>query len=278
MSKSILVTGGTGKTGSRTVEQLRAKGFVPRIGTRSPKKADAVRFDWSDASSFADAFENVGAVYLVAPTDTVDSLGAMQPGLDAALAAGVTRFVLLSGSSLEEGGPMMGAVHAWLRSNAPEWVVLRPAWFMQNFSELHHRDPIRDQSAIYTATGSGCIGFIDADDIAATAAAVLVAPTVGNTDYILTGPEAISYDVVAATLSEQLGRPVEHKKLTIDELAERHENMGLPAEYASTLAAMDAAIADGSEDRVTDHVLELSGKKPTSIAEFVKRNLAAWKS
>lgn len=125
---------------------------------------------------------------------------------------------------------------------------------MLNFSELHHRDPIREQSAIYTATVSGRIGFIDADDIATTAASVLVAPSVENTDCILTGPEAISYDVVAATLSEQFGRPVEHKKLTVDELAERHENMGLPAEYASTLAAMDAVIAEGSEDRVTDHV------------------------
>eukprot|EP00903_Cladosiphon_okamuranus_P001951 g1949.t1 len=255
MTKTILVTGGTGKTGSRVAEQLRETWGEPRIATRNPSAETHVRFDWSDASTFAKAFENVGAIYLVAPTDTVETLAAMLPGLEAALAAGVKRFVLLSASSLEEGGPMMGAVHAWLRNNAPEWVVLRPTWFMQNFSELHHRGPIRDESAIYTATGDGRIGFIDAADIAACAAAVLVAVEVENTDYILTGPEAISYDDVAEALSKQLGRRVHHNRLTVEGLAARHCEHGLTEDYARTLAAMDGAIAGGSEDRVTDTVL-----------------------
>ncbi|MFA3919166.1 ergot alkaloid biosynthesis protein [Ruegeria hyattellae] len=276
MTNTILVTGGTGKTGSRVVEQLKANGVVPRVGTRSPKRANDVRFDWKDPSTFADAFDGVRAVYLVAPTDTVDSLGAMQPGLEAALATGVSRFVLLSASSLEESGPMMGAVHAWLRTNALEWGVLRPTWFMQNFSEQQHHDPIRDEGAIYTATDDGRIGFIDANDIAACAAALLVAPSVENKNYILTGPEAISYDVVAETLSNQLGRQITHHRLTVDGLAARHRDHGLPDEYATTLAAMDGAIASGSEDRVTDHVLHLSGRAPTSFADFVRQNLGAW--
>lgn len=276
MADTILVTGGTGKTGSRVVEQLRGKGVSPRVGTRSPKNENEVRFDWKNPSTFNDAFKGIEAVYLVAPTDTVDSLGAMQKGLEAALAAGVNRFVLLSASSLNEGGPMMGAVHAWLRSNAPAWVVLRPTWFMQNFSELHHRDSIRDESAIFTATGDGRIGFIDAKDIAACATALLVAPSVNNTDYILTGPEALSYDVVAETLSNQLGRQITHHRLSVDGLAERHQSLGLPQEYAKTLAAMDDAIAGGSEDRVTDHVQALTGLAPTSMSEFVRQNSAAW--
>jgi len=276
MTNTILVTGGTGKTGSRVVEQLKRKGVSPRVGTRSPKGENEARFDWKDPSTFAGAFEGVGAVYLVAPTDTVDSLGAMRPGLEAALASGVTRFVLLSASSLEEAGPMMGAVHAWLRANAPEWAVLRPTWFMQNFSEQQHRDTIRGESAIYTATDDGRIGFIDANDIAASATAILTAPSVDNTDYILTGPEATSYDVVAETLSNQLGRQVTHHRMTVDELAERHQKLGLPEEYAKTLAAMDGAIAGGSENRVTDYVLQLTGRAPTSLTEFVRLNLGAW--
>ncbi|WP_372572634.1 ergot alkaloid biosynthesis protein [Ruegeria jejuensis] len=278
MANSILVTGGTGKTGSRVVKQLRAKGLAPRVGTRAPQSEDEARFDWKDTSTFSDAFEGVRAVYLVAPTDTVDSLGAMQSGLEVALDSGVTRFVLLSASSLEEGGPMMGAVHAWLRSNAPEWAVLRPTWFMQNFSELHHRDPIRDESAIYTATDDGRIGFIDAGDIAACATALLVTPAIKNTDYILTGPEAIAYDVVAETLSSQLRRQIIHHRLTVDELAERHQSHGLPAEYAKSLAAMDGAIAGGSEDRVTSNVLKLTEALPTSIDQFVQQNLDAWRN
>ncbi|MET1413440.1 ergot alkaloid biosynthesis protein [Roseibium sp. HPY-6] len=276
MTKPILVTGGTGKTGRRVAAELQENRIVPRIATRNPTDKAHQRFDWSDPKTFAEAFENVGAVYLVAPTDTVDSLTAMRPGLETALKAGVNRFVLLSASSLEEGGPMMGAVHSWLGDNAPEWVVLRPTWFMQNFSELHHRGPIQDQSAIYTAAGHGRVGFIDAADIAACAAAMLTAPKVKNTDYILTGPEAVSYDDVAQILSQHLGREIVHHCLTVDELAERHRKNGLPDDYAATLASMDDAIAAGSEDRVTGSVLRLTGRAPISMSEFVQKNLGAW--
>lgn len=276
MPETILVTGGTGKTGSRIVAQLRAKGLFPHVGTRTPRDQDDVRFDWRDATTFDAAFSGIEAVYLVAPTDTVDSLETMRVGLETALSAGIQRFVLLSSSLLEEGGPMMGAVHAWLRDNAPEWSALRPSWFMQNFSELHHRDTIRGQSAIFTATDDGRVGFIDARDIANCATAVLTAPYITNTDYILTGPEAITYDKVAEVMSHLLGRQITHHRLTVDDLAERHRNNGLTTEYAATLAALDGAIAAGSEDRVTGYVLRLTGREPTSLSEFVEQNLGAW--
>ena len=278
MFEHILVTGGTGKTGRRVAKRLHANGLTPRIATRSPKGEDAVRFQWQDPTTFDDAFRGIQAIYLVAPTDTLDTMGAMQPGLEAAISAGVKRFVLLSASSIEEGGPMMGAVHAWLRGNAPEWAVLRPSWFMQNFSEGQHLAPVLDDSAIYTATRDGCIGFIDAEDIASCAAALLTAPRVENTDYILTGPEAISYDAVAEVFSRQLGRTIEHKRLTREGIAQRFLDLGFPENYANTLAAMDDTIAGGSEDRVTGNVKALIGREPTSVDTFVERNANIWKN
>ncbi|PCI05151.1 MAG: ergot alkaloid biosynthesis protein [Hyphomicrobiales bacterium] len=276
MFEHILVTGGTGKTGRRVTERLRAEGLTPRIATRSPKDEDAVRFQWQDPTTFEDAFRGVQAIYLVAPTDTLDTMGAMQPGLEAAIEAGVKRFVLLSASSIEEGGPMMGAVHGWLRANAPEWAILRPSWFMQNFSEGQHLAPILDDSAIYTATQDGCVGFIDAEDIASCAAVLLTAPKVENTDYILTGPEVISYDSVAEILTRQLGRTIEHKRLTREGIAQRFLDLGFPESYANTLAAMDDTIAGGSEDRVTGNVKVLTGREPTSVDTFVERNVNIW--
>jgi ergot alkaloid biosynthesis protein len=278
MFEHILVTGGTGKTGRRVAERLRTKGLTPRIATRSPKDESAVRFQWQDPTTFEDAFQGVQAVYLVAPTDTFDTMNAMQPGLEAAIRAGVKRFVLLSASSIKEGDPMMGAVHAWLRANAPTWAVLRPSWFMQNFSEGQHLAPILNDSAIYTATQDGCIGFIDAEDIASCAAALLTAPRVENTDYILTGPEAISYDVVAKVFSRHLGRTVKHKRLSREGMEQRFLELGFPDSYANTLAAMDDTIAGGSENRVTGNGRALIGQAPTSIDTFVERNVNIWKN
>lgn len=278
MSKHILVTGGTGKTGSRIVDQLRAKSILPRIASRNAKGADFVRFQWQDPTSFKAAFSDIKAVYLVAPTDTFDSIGAMQPALEFAREVGIVRFILLSASSLDEGGPMMGAVHAWLRGNAPEWAVLRPSWFMQNFSEGQHLAPIRDNSAIFSATQGGRIGFIDAEDIASCAATLLLAPEIENTEHILTGPRSNSYDEVAEVFSRHLERRVNHMRLSVSGITKRFISLGFPEDYATMLAAMDETIASGSENRTTDTVRELTGQEPCSLDAFVRNHRECWLS
>ncbi|AJQ94208.1 ergot alkaloid biosynthesis protein [Gynuella sunshinyii] len=278
MINNILVTGGTGKTGRNVVEQLQQQGFIPRIATRNPMAPDTVRFDWKDPSAFQDAFEGIDAVYLVAPTDDFDSLGAMQNGLSAALDAGIKRFVLLSASSLEEGGPMMGAVHAWLRENAQQWAVLRPSWFMENLSEGQHRNSIKMESTIYSATQHGRIGFISAQDIARCAATLLTSPQVENNDHILTGPEAISYDHIAEILSRHLGKTIQHKCVSTAELAKRFRNLGYPEDYADGIAAMDEAISIGSENHISTNVKAITGISPVSMNTFVQNNIEAWKN
>lgn len=275
MSDLVLITGGTGKTGSRLALALHKRGLEARIASRSAGGEGAVRFDWRDETTFAAALDGVSAIYLVAPTDTSEPLDVMRPFLDRALQTGVERFVLLSASSLEAGGPMMGAVDAFLRERAPEWMTLRPTWFMQNFSEGPHRVTIRDENAIYSATENGRVPFIDAADIAAVAAAALLG-SLPNRDAILTGPQTLSYDEVAAILSQISGRSIAHYRLSESELSARYEAQGLPPQYAPILAKMDTSIARGAENRVTDEVKTITGQAPASFESFAHTVREAW--
>ena len=277
MADNVLVTGGTGKTGRRVADLLRGRGIPARVATRSPAAADQVRFDWADADSFAGALESVRAVYMVAPTGAAGLLDAMRPFIDQAIGAGVARLVLLSSSMLEEGGPLMGAVHAYLKAEAPGWTALRPSWFMQNFSEHQHVETIRTEGRIYSATQDGRVPFIDAGDIAAVAVEALLRDDFGNGDLILTGPETLSYDEVARLISASSGRPVAHHRLTLQELTSRFQAIGIPAEFAQALAGMDGAIAHGAEDRITDTVEAVTGRRPKTFAEFVLENGSRWK-
>ncbi len=276
MTDSVLVTGGTGKTGRRVADLLRGRGIAARVGTRLPVSSDQVRFDWTDAGSFADAILDVRAVYMVAPTGAADPLDAMRPFIDKAIGAGVARLVLLSSSMLEEGGPLMGAVHAYLKAEAPGWTALRPSWFMQNFSEQQHLDTILAEGRIYSATEDGRVPFIDAGDIAAVAVEALLDDDFGNGDLILTGPETVSYDEVARMISVSSGRPVAHHRLGLEELTSRFEAIGIPGAFAQALAGMDGAIAHGAEDRVTDTVEVVTGRRPKAFAEFVRENGSRW--
>ena len=275
----ILITGGTGKVGRRIAAQLRDSGVTPRVATRQVRRPGEVRFDWADPGSFDAALRGVGTVYLVAPPSTAGgTLAAMRPFLDHAMSRGVGRFVLQSASALEAGGPMMGAVHTYLRAHAPRWAVLRPTWFMQNFSEQQHLPTIRDEGAIYSATGDGRVAFIAAEDIAAVAARALTEPAFPDRDLVLTGPQPLSYDEVAAVVAGVIGRPVVHRRLQESELACRFAQGGMDAAHARTLAAMDTAIARGSEDRVTDGVRAVTGRSPGDFRAFAEANADVWRA
>lgn len=262
---TVLVIGATGTVGAFVAEYLSAAGEQVSAAARR----GAVRFDWYDRSTWDTALAGVDRMYLIAPADDSDPVAAMRPFLIAARDGGVKRAVLQSGSPVKEGDPGLGRVHTAVAETFPEWAVLRPSWFMQNFSGNHlQSESIRRRGEIVSATGSGRVGFIDARDIARVATTVLTSDVAMNRDAILTGPEALSYDDVAAILSRVSDRSVRHVLVTAERLAKIFESGGMPAEYATALAAMDAAIATGAEDRVTDEVLRLTGTAPRPFEAF----------
>lgn len=274
---TTLVIGATGTTGSRTAAQLIAAGHRVKAASRRATPlpgAKAVRFDWYDPTAFDDALADADRVYLVPPIGDPDPAAVMLPFLRRARAAGVARAVLLSSSAIPEGGPAVGAVHRALPGLFEQWAVLRPSWFMQNFTGTHaHADSIRDQGTIMTAAGTGRVGFVDADDIAAVAVQALTQDRAPDADLVLTGPEALSHDDIAALVTEVTGRPVVHRSLTYDAMRDRLA-MSIPAEFAAMLAGMDRAIAEGAEDRTTDTVQRLTGRPPQGFRAVAERELA----
>ena len=269
MSTLVLVTGGTGKTGRRLASQLRAKGIPHRIASRTPK-SDECHFDWDQPRTWDPALANVSAAYLVAPSAASDTATTMIKFIQRAIERGVSRFVLLSASLLPAGGPAMGQVHFWLQQNASQWTVLRPSWFMQNFSEGQHLASIRDENAIYSAAEDGRVPFISADDIAEAALTALTRDTALNADFVLTGGELLTYDDVADRIGKVVGRMISHRRLSTSELAARYRLLGLAPIHAQGLAVMDAAIAAGAENRLTSGVQQLTGNSPITFDAFLK--------
>jgi uncharacterized protein YbjT (DUF2867 family) len=270
---TTLVIGASGTTGSRIVAQLVAAGHGAKAASRSATPvpgAAPVRFDWYDPSTYAAALDGADRVYLIPPPADSDPAAVMMPFLRQARAAGVHRAVLLSSSAIPEGGPAVGSVHRALPDLVEQWAVLRPSWFMQNFTETHaHALSILEQGSILTATGSGRVGFIDAEDIAAVAVHALTGEHAPGTDLVLTGPEALSYDDIAAIMTQVTGRLVVHRSLSYEQIRDRLA-AEIPEEFAAMLAGMDRAIAEGSEDRVTDTVQRLTGRPARTFRAFLE--------
>ncbi|MET7987709.1 MULTISPECIES: NAD(P)H-binding protein [unclassified Streptomyces] len=275
-TSATLVIGATGTTGSRVTAQLAAEGHRVKAASRKATPVDgaeSVRFDWNEPATWDAALDRVDRVYLVPPIGSSDPAAVMLPFLRQARARGVRRAVLLSSSAIPAGGPAVGQVHEELPGLFREWAVLRPSWFMQNFAgHTPHARGIREEGAIRTASGDGRVGFIDAGDIAAVAVRALTDEQAPDTDLLLTGPEALSYDDVAAIITEVTGRPVEHRHLTFEELRDRWA-AEIPLEFATMLAGMDRAIAGGAENRTTDTVQRVTGRPAGTLRAFVEREV-----
>ncbi|WP_433701100.1 ergot alkaloid biosynthesis protein [Nocardiopsis sp. CA-288880] len=272
---TVLITGGTGNTGRPLAETLRSRGADVRVASRRPGPG-GVPFDWADPGTHARALAGAEALYLVPPPLTVDPMPAAGPFLAAARAAGVRRVVLLGSLAELPGVPGAAELGRAVRS-FPEWAVLRPSGFMQNFTGAHPvAAGIRERGEIRSATGGGRLGWIDSADIAAVAAEVLTAPGPVADDHVLTGPESFGYTEAAAVIAEAVGRPVRHTPAPVAELVRRNLDAGMPEPFASALVGVDSGIARGDEDRVTDTVHRLTGRPPRAFADFVRAHRKEW--
>jgi len=69
---------------------------------------------------------------------------------------------------------------------------------LENIAEQdNHVASIRDESKIYSASGDGRIPWISADDIAAVAVQILTRADLPNTEFLILGPELLTYDDVS---------------------------------------------------------------------------------
>lgn len=166
-------------------------------------------------------------------------------------------------------GPMMSEVSRYITGLGVEYAILRPTWFMENFSEQQHLPTIRDEDMIITATGEGRLPFVSAEDIAAVAFRALVDEKSHDTDYLILGPELFSYDEIAEMFTRALGRKITHLKITEEQLSAGMEKWGVPADYGKMLAGLDTVIKEGKESRLNDVVLKVTGRPPKKFEVYL---------
>ncbi|KAJ3509540.1 hypothetical protein NLJ89_g5172 [Agrocybe chaxingu] len=276
---TTLITGGTGKTGGRLAKLIHAAGHPFLIASRSgtaPEPFKAIKFDWFDPSTFEIPFKadpKIDKVYLIAPTGVLDLLPLVKPFIDLALSKGVKRFVLLTATLSEPGGPGLGKIHEYVASLDVEYTVFRPTWFIENFGALYAHG-IRENNEISSVTKNGRIPLIGADDIAKAAFDALFAEKSPNTDYYLVGPELFSYDEVATLFTEVLGRRITHKHLTDEEEQALFQSFGLSEEYAAMLNAGEGVVASGSEEAFVGTNKTVTGTY--TLRQFIEANKQIW--
>ena len=256
----------------RLVPRLAERGVTVRAVSRK------TNFDWARPETFPPAVAGVDAVYLIPPAFIADATPMVRPFLVAAKAAGAARVVVVSSLGVEfphepkTSGRI--ALERCVQDSGLEWTVLRPGGFAQNFSESFMLPGVR-QGTVVSATGTGAVAFIDADNIAAVAAAALTEPGHASATYALTGPSALTFSEAVAIISKVSGRPVTHRAISGDEFAAMLAGFGLPPDYAAILVRDQRGIAEGAGARVSDVVARIT--TPITFAQFAERAAQSWR-
>jgi uncharacterized protein YbjT (DUF2867 family) len=272
---NILVLGGTGKTGSRVARKLTKLGLSVR--TAAPNGAD-VRFDWDDPATHSPALADVDRVYLVAPVLRTDFAGQVSAFLNLAEAAGVRHVTYISAFGIDQVPPQWVAHRAveldLMGRGAITHSILRPAWFMQDFSETFLK-PVDD--VITVPTGDGAEAFVDAEDIAAIAAVTLASPDAhAGAQYAPTGPQALTVREAAEIIAGVTGKPMKHSDIDRNAWIDGTVAAGVPAVYGEMLRMLTETIASGHGSRPNNDIQNVTGMPPISFADFARRTAQAW--
>lgn len=278
--KRILVTGSTGNLGRAVVAALKTRGVHVRAAARNLSKlapdpgVEPVRFAYEDRSTHAVAVQGVDGLVLIAPPLDAEAPEKLNPVIDLAKAQGVRHVVLVSALGVDavEQAPLRVIERHLMASGVP-WTILRPNFFMENFSAGFLAPMVR-QGVMALAAADGKTSFISVADIADVAAVALERGLVSK-ELNLTGPEALDHATVATILSKVIGKPVAYRAIPEEAMLDATRATGMPESAVQYLGVLYRAVRAGHAAAVTRDVETVTGRKPITFEEFARRNRAA---
>lgn len=274
----ILVTTPSGKVGQELVAILARSGATLRLGAHTPEKTRAVfpglevvRLDHADPATHAAAVAGVDALYLASPGDFPSA--PEKALVDAAARAGVKKVVKLAAMGIEHSDNPLRQVEEHVRASGLAFTFLHPTWFMQNFTTSLAGG--LKAGTLAEPAADGKTAFIDARDIAAVAARVLLEPGHEGQTYVLTGEELLSRADVARLVGAEVGRSITYLPVSDEQFRAAVKGV-LTQSYTDLMSWLYSAVRAGQTEVVTTTARQLLGRPPTTFAQFVKANRASW--
>ncbi len=284
MQKRTLIIGATGNVGKELVKLLPSAGIPFILGVRNVQKAKEmfepghtlVPFDYDQQDTYKPALEEVEKLFMVAPPIAEGALHKAYTLIDAAQKVGIKHLVFISASAIEVDAQLpLGQIEKYITQSSLPYTILRPTWFMQNFSNW--AATTAGTGAFYLPAGEGKAAFIDTRDIAMVAAKVLADGAYLNQTLLLTGPQLLNHNEVAQAIGQAIGRQVAYIPVKDEDYIATLIQYGQSKEFAEFLVYIFSMIRDGKEARNTTTVEEIIGRKPVSITQYAQEYAHSWK-
>lgn len=270
MQEPTLVLGATGKIGRRVVAKLQSGGLPVRAASRRGE----MRFDWFDRTTWQPALDGVRAVFLAMPEEVVP----VQEFVDQAVAAGAQRLVALSGRESDTWGDLYGAdmlaLERAVKESGVEWSILAANNFNQNFDEYSFRESIM-AGELALPTGGVPEPFVDADDVADVAVALLTEDDHAGRTYQVSGPRAITWAEAVAVIAREAGREIRFVDVAPEDFVPKLTSSGVAQHDAELLDGLFTLMRRGAIATPIDGVQRVLGREPRTFEAYAAAAAAA---
>jgi uncharacterized protein YbjT (DUF2867 family) len=262
-ANKILVLGGTGKTGKKVAQKLQKLGHEVRIGSRSVKPS----FDWDNPSNWHVVVQGMDAIYITYQPDLAvpGALESIEKLISEIKKSTIKKVVLLSGKGEKEAELCEQIIiHSGL-----DYTILRCSWFSQNFSESFFLDPIKI-GHVALPKAETKVPYVDTDDIADVAVAVIRNGIHRNKLYELTGSELYSFREVMQLISRETGREINFTEINLPAYVDMLKSHGVPEDYVWLINYLFSTVLDApGNDVISNDIQKVLGRKAKSFEQFV---------
>jgi NAD(P)H dehydrogenase (quinone) len=283
--KKILVTGATGRLGSKVLHFLlrrRAADTVVALA-RDQGKAQVlaslgieVRYgDYSDYDSLVSAFEGIDQIYMVSAVAFTDRTAQHKNVIDAARLAGVRHVIYPSIQRINDHlCPIDGvtdsdiATERMLENSGMSFTLVRHPLYANDLPMFIGAQAAQD--GFIGPAGDGRIPLASYEELAEAGAVLLSQERQENGRYLLNSGQTWSFRDIADALSGLTGKAIEFESISSPAFILARESEGWPAHVVQFVSGWYAAIKAGAFDETSHALEEFLGRKPKSLESLLK--------
>ena len=280
----ILITGGTGNVGREVVHYLceldnESEIIVAVRNLENAKKKFSTLsilsfrlFDFTEQDSFNNAFKNIDILFLLRPPHISEVDKYFQPLLQSAKNNGIEKVMFLSVQGAEKSKVIPhNKIERLIKSIGFKYIFIRPSYFMQNLTTTLLPELQKNQT-FTVPSGQAKFNWIDVKNIGEVSAVLLKSfDKHENKAYEITGTENKNFQEVTEILSKTLGTEFNFRSINPISFYFKKRKDGIESAFAMVMTILHFLPRLQKEPEISDNFKRLTGKKSTSLKEFIDR-------
>jgi len=282
--KRILITGATGNIGMEIIRFLFKNNTENQIiaGVRDIEKAkqifnkypqlEFVTFDFERFDSFEVALENIDTIFLLRPPHISDVPTYFNPLIEKIKQKNIHQIVFLSVQGVETSKIIPhNKIEKLIRESETDYIFMRPSYFMQNLTTTLLKD-IQFKRQIILPAGKAKFNWIDIENIGESGAIVLTEfQKYKNQAIELTGYENENFYFVTDLINEVIHDKIEYLNVNPFKFYSIKKKEGMATGLIIVMMMLHFLPRFQKEPRISNSFEKMTGKKPTTLREFIHR-------